>query len=78
MTKHTLVPNNFYFMKPNKIVKQQTNLLATGQAHLTGSFFFPSPFELSLFTIYYELKKIKIKSWFRRMKMSIYLKFVKV
>ena len=46
-------------MKPNKIVKQQTNLLAPGQAHLTGSFFFPSPFELSLFTIYHELKKNK-------------------
>ena len=27
MTKHTLVPNNFYFMKPNKIVKKKISLL---------------------------------------------------
>ena len=28
MTKHTLVPNNFYFMKPNKIVKRKISLMA--------------------------------------------------
>ena len=40
MTKHTLVPNNFYFMKPNKIVKKQISLFAHDQAHLTADFFF--------------------------------------
>ena len=40
MTKHTLVPNNFYFMKPNKIVKRQISLFAHGQAHLTADHFF--------------------------------------
>ena len=40
MTKHTLVPNNFYFMKPNKIVKRQISLFAHGQAHLTMDHFF--------------------------------------
>ena len=46
MTKHTLVTNNFYFMKPDKIVKKQISLFAHGQAHLTADhFFFPSPFE---------------------------------
>ena len=60
MRKHILVPNNFYFMKPNKIVKRQISLFAHGQAHLTANqFFFPSPFEYFLFTIYYELKKKK-------------------
>ena len=44
MTKHTLVPNNFYFMKPNKIVKRQISLFAHDQAHLTADhFFFPKP-----------------------------------
>ena len=28
MTKHTLVPNNFYFIKPNKIVKRKISLMA--------------------------------------------------
>ena len=60
MIKHTLVPNNFYFMKPNKIVKKQISLFAHDQAHLTADFFFfPSPFEWSLFTIYHEFKKKK-------------------
>ena len=46
MTKHTLVPNNFYFMKPNEIVKRQISLFAHDQARLTADhFFFPSPFE---------------------------------
>ena len=60
MTKYTLVPNNFYFMKLNKIVKRQISSFAHGQAHFTADHFFsqlPSPFELSMFTIYYELKK---------------------
>ena len=42
MTKHTLVPNNFYFMKPDKIVKRQISLFAHDQAHLTADLFFVS------------------------------------
>ena len=60
MTKYTLVPNNFYFMKLNKIVKRQISSFAHGQAHLTADHFFtqlPSPFEWSMFTISYELKE---------------------
>ena len=46
MTKYTLVPNNFYFMKPNKIVKRQISLFGYGPAYLTvDHFFFPNPFE---------------------------------
>ena len=46
MTKHTLVPTNFYFMKPDKIVKRQISLFAHGQAHLiVDHFLFPSPFK---------------------------------
>ena len=47
MTKHTLVPNNFYFMKPNKIVKRQIRLFAHGQAHLTADHFFFSQAHLN-------------------------------
>ena len=65
MTKHTLVPTNFYFMKPDKIVKRQISLFAHGQAHLiVDHFLFPSPFEKLLFIIYYELKKKKSKARF--------------
>ena len=49
MTKHNLVPNNFYFyfMKPNKIVKRQISLFAHDQAHLTANqFFFPKPIQI--------------------------------
>ena len=75
MTKHTLVPNNFYFMKPNKIVRKQIGLFAHDQAHLTADFFFfPSPFEWSLFTIYHEFKKKKSKA----RPNSMHLKMVKV
>ena len=75
MIKHTLVPNNFYFMKPNKIVKKQISLFAHDQTHLTADFFFfPSPFEWSLFTIYHEFKKKKSKA----RPISMHLKMVKV
>ena len=40
MTKHTLKPNNFYFMKPDKIVKKQISLFAHGQVHLIADHFF--------------------------------------
>ena len=44
MTNHTLVPNNFYFIKPSKIVNRQISLFAHGQAHLTADhFFFSKP-----------------------------------
>ena len=76
MTKHTLVPNNFYFMKPNKIVKRQISLFAHGQAHLTADHFFSqahlnshcSPFIMNL-------KKNNQKL---DLKMSMHLKIVKV
>ena len=67
MTKHTLVPNNFYFMKPNKIVKRQISLFAHGQAHLTADHFFSqahlnshcSPFIMNLKK---KIKKSKTRS----------------
>ena len=75
MTKHTLVPNNFYFMKPNKIVKKQISLFAHDQAHLTAVFFFSqahlnghcSPFIMNL-----KKKKSKARP------NSMHLKMVKV
>ena len=47
MKKHSLVPNNFYFMKPNKIVKRQISLFSHGQAHLTADHFFFSQAQLN-------------------------------
>ena len=60
MTKHTLVPNNFYFMKPNKIVKRQISLFAHDQAHLIADHFFSQAHlnnHCSPFTMNYKKKK---------------------
>ena len=63
MTKHTLVPNNFYFIKPNKIVKRQISLFAHGQAHLTTDHFFFSQAHLNSHVHHLlKIKKKKIKS----------------
>ena len=75
MTKHTLVPNNFYFMKPNKIVKKQISLFAHGQAHLTADFFFPKP--IWIVTVHH-LSWIKKKKKSKARFDSMHLKMVKV
>ena len=75
MTKYTLVPNNFYFMKPSKIVKRQISLFAHGQAHLTADHFFPKPIWI---VNVHHLLWIKKKNEKLDLKMSMHLKIVKV
>ena len=72
MTKYTLVPNNFYFMKPNKIVKRQISLFGYGPAYLT--FFFPKPIWIDTVHHLSWIKKKKSKA----RSDSMHLKMVKV
>ena len=76
MTKNTLVPNNFYFMKPKKIVKRQISLFAHGQAHLTADHFF---FQAHLNSTFHHLLWVKKKKNQKLdLKMSMHLKIVEV
>ena len=78
MTKHILVPNNFYFMKLNKIVKRQISLFSHGQVHLTADhFFFPKPIWIVTVQHLLWIKKKK-KNQKLDLKMSMHLKIVKV
>ena len=81
MTKHILVPNNFYFMKPNKIVKRQISLFAYGQAHLTADHFFSQAHlnsHCSPFIMNFKKKKQNKTKQKLDQKMSMHLKIVKV
>ena len=75
MTKYNLKPNNFYFMKLDKIVKKQISLFAHGQARLTADFFFPKP--IWIVTVYH-LPWIKKKKKSKARSDSMHLKMVKV
>ena len=61
MTKHTLVPNNFYFMKPNKIVKRQISLMAK-PIWLPINFFFSKPIWILFVHHLLWIKKKKTKA----------------
>ena len=76
MKKHSLVPNNFYFMKPNKIVKRQISLFSHGQAHLTADHFFFFPKPNWIVTVHHLLLIKKKNQKLEDLKMSMHLKIV--
>ena len=76
MTNHTLVPNNFYFIKPSKIVNRQISLFAHGQAHLTADHFFFSQAQLNSHCSPFIIDKKKKNQKLEDLKMSMHLKIV--